>query len=198
MILLLQFFKKNHLTLFLGGCVVGSITEYLVSLIGELILHVKWWDYSNMPFNINGRICLLYAIFWGALGFVLMISINPRVDKLIDFIKTKIPINILQILVAIGTVFMFVEAIVTAVALDYFMIRTIEEKNIEVKNQAYIDKEYERIYGNEIKSKIIYKFFSNEKMLKTFPRLTLQNAEDEIINARDLYPEIRTYYYKFK
>ena len=65
MILSLQYFKKNYNTLFIGGCIVGSITEYLVSWIGEMILHLKWWDYSNMPFNINGRICLLYAIFLG-------------------------------------------------------------------------------------------------------------------------------------
>lgn len=34
--------------LFLGGFIVGSITEYVVSLVGELIFNVKWWDYSNM------------------------------------------------------------------------------------------------------------------------------------------------------
>lgn len=48
MIIFLQYFKKNRITLFFGGFIIGSITEYLVSLIGELILHVKWWDYSNL------------------------------------------------------------------------------------------------------------------------------------------------------
>ena len=196
MILALQYFKKNHITLFVGGCAVGSITEYLVSLIGELILHVKWWDYSQMPFNINGRICLLYAIFWGLLGLVLMISINPRINKLINFIKTKISTDILQIFVVIGIIIMLIDCIVTAVALNYFIIRTIKQNNIEVKNQAYIDKEYDRIYNNEIKVKIINKLFNNQIMLKTFPRLTIQNKDGQIINARDLYPEIRTYYYK--
>ena len=45
MIIFLRYFMKNRLTLFIGGFFIGSITEYLVSLIGELILHVKWWDY---------------------------------------------------------------------------------------------------------------------------------------------------------
>lgn len=65
MITFLQYFMKNRMTLFVGGFLIGSITEYLISLIGELILHVKWWDYSNMPLNINGRICFYYSIFWG-------------------------------------------------------------------------------------------------------------------------------------
>ena len=72
MIIFLQYFKKNNITLFIGGFLIGSITEYLVSLIGEWILHVKWWDYSNMPFNLNGRICISYSIFWGVLAIILM------------------------------------------------------------------------------------------------------------------------------
>ena len=81
MVLFLQYFKKNGFTLFVGGFFIGSITEYLVSLIGELILHVKWWDYSNMPLNINGRICFYYSMFWGILAIFLMRVIQPRVKK---------------------------------------------------------------------------------------------------------------------
>lgn len=64
MIGLLQYFKKNNFTLFFGGFLIGSVVEYLVSLFGEMMLHVKWWDYSNMPLNINGRICVYFSIFW--------------------------------------------------------------------------------------------------------------------------------------
>lgn len=62
MILALQKFKKNNYTLFFGGFLVGSIIEYVVSLIGEAIFHVVWWDYSDMAFNINGRIIFIQTI----------------------------------------------------------------------------------------------------------------------------------------
>ena len=42
MIGLLQYFKKNNFSLFFGGFIIGSVIEYLVSLFGEMILHVKW------------------------------------------------------------------------------------------------------------------------------------------------------------
>ena len=196
MIVFLQYFKKNYTTLFLGGCLVGSITEYLVSLIGELILHVKWWDYSEFPLNINGRICLLYAIFWGFLGLYLMISLNPKIDRLINFIKKKIPTNKLKVIVIFGIVFMFLDCILTGIALNCFNVRTIKENNIEVKHQEYIEKEYNRIYKNETKSKIINKFFDNKKMLSVFPRLTVQDINGNIIYVKDLYPEIKTFFYK--
>ena len=56
MILSLQYFNQNNNRLFIGGFIVGSIVEYVVSLFGEYVLNTKWWDYSNMPLNINGRI----------------------------------------------------------------------------------------------------------------------------------------------
>lgn len=84
MIVGLQKFKKNNYTLFIGGFIIGSIVEYVISLIGELIFNIKWWDYSNMPFNINGRICFWYSIFWGLLAIYLMSHVNPKVDKFIE------------------------------------------------------------------------------------------------------------------
>src|SRR5699024_8243545 len=93
MILALQYFNQNNNRLFWGGFIVGSIVEYVVSWIGEILFNVKWWDYSNMPLNLNGRICVFYSIFWGLLAIYLMSYINPRVDRLINWIKSKISTN---------------------------------------------------------------------------------------------------------
>ena len=90
MIVGLQKFKKNNYTLFFGGFFIGSLVEYMVSLIGEMIFHIKWWDYSNMPFNINGRICIWFSFFWGILAIYLITHIQPKVDKLLDKCSPKI------------------------------------------------------------------------------------------------------------
>ena len=44
MIMFLHGYSKKYTRLFLGGFIVGSIVEYLVSWIGEMLLGVKWWD----------------------------------------------------------------------------------------------------------------------------------------------------------
>ncbi len=98
MVLLLQYFKKNNYTLFFGGYLIGSAIEYLVSLFGEMILHVKWWDYSNDPFNINGRICLFYSIAWGLLAIYLVKHLHPMIDNFIDKHKNKLPKYLLMYL----------------------------------------------------------------------------------------------------
>ena len=92
---------------------------------------------------------------------------------------------------------MLLDCIATAFGLSYFTIRVIKENNIEVKNQEYIDTAYDRIYNNQWKVELINKFLNDEKMLKTFPRLTVKDLNDNIIYVRELYPEIQTYYYKF-
>ena len=197
MILCLQPFKKNNNTLFWGGFVVGSVIEYLVSLIGELIFHVIWWDYSDMPLNINGRVCVYFSIFWGLLGIYLVSYINPKIDKLINFIKRKISEKALKIIEMITAVFLIVDCLLTAYALKAFYIRMVKLHNINIGNVEMIDKEYDKIYGNKKKSDFIYKYWGDEKMIKTLPNLKLQENDGKIVYFDSLLPDIQTYYYKF-
>ena len=197
MILCLQPFKKNNNTLFWGGFVVGSIIEYLVSLIGELIFHVIWWDYSDMPLNINGRVCVYFSIFWGLLGIYLVSYINPKIDKLINFIKRKISDKALKIIEMITAVFLIVDCLLTAYALKAFYIRMVKLHNINIGNLEMIDKEYDKIYGNKKISDFIYKYLGDEKMIKTLPNLKLQDNDGKIVYFDSLLPDIQTYYYKF-
>lgn len=197
MILCLQPFKKNNNTLFWGGFVAGSVIEYLVSLIGELIFHVIWWDYSDMPLNINGRVCVYFSIFWGLLGIYLVSYINPKIDKLINFIKRKISDKALKIIEMITAVFLIVDCLLTAYALKAFYIRMVKLHNINIGNVEMIDKEYDKMYGNKKKSGFIYKYWGDEKMIKTLPNLKLQDNDGKIVYFDSLLPDIQTYYYKF-
>ncbi len=197
MILCLQPFKKNNNTLFWGGFVAGSVIEYLVSLIGELIFHVIWWDYSDMPLNINGRVCVYFSIFWGLLGIYLVSYINPKIDKLINFIKRKISDKALKIIEMITAVFLIVDCLLTAYALKAFYIRMVKLHNINLGNVEMIDKEYDKMYGNKKKSDFIYKYWGDEKMIKTLPNLKLQDNDGKIVYFDSLLPDIQTYYYKF-
>lgn len=197
MILALQNFSQNNNRLFFGGFIVGSIVEYIVSWIGEVVLNVKWWDYSNMPLNLNGRICVFFSIFWGLLAIYLMSYINPRVDRLIEWIKSKIKINKLKVITVLTTVFLFIDFILTGIALEYFIVRKVHENNLPVVNKEQIDMVYEKIYGNEKTSKFIDEFWDDKKMIKTFPNLKIQDQDGNIIYFNEYVGDIKPYYYKF-
>lgn len=198
MILALQPFKKNKYSLFFGGYIVGSIVEYVLSFLGEYFFHVIWWDYSNMPLNINGRICAFYSIFWGLLGIYLISHVNPLVDKLIAKIKGRLVIINLKVLEIVVSLFLVFDIGATVYALNAYFIRVVKENDINVWDREIIDAEYERIYGDEKRAEFIYKYFGNEKMLKTFPNLKISDNDGNIIYFDSLYKDIQTYYYKFR
>lgn len=199
MILLLQKYKKNNYTLFFAGFFIGSIIEYMVSLVGELIFHIKWWDYSDQMFNINGRICVLFSVFWGLLAIYLMLDINPRIDKFIDFVKSKIPANYMKTLIIFSILFLSFDLGITVYALQMFSVRIIHENNLNVSNKQLMDTLYEKIYVNDQKQKdFIYKFFDNEKMIKTFPNIKIEDVDGNILFFRDYVKDIKPYYYNFR
>ena len=192
-----KYFNKNNHILFLGGFIVGSVVEYLISLIGELMLNVRWWDYSNRFLNINGRICLLYTIFWGLLAIYLMRVINPRVDKLINWLKTKININVAKTLTLITTILLFIDCVASGFAISFCLIRKSVENNLNIANKEQTIETYNKIYGNEKLKEFIYKYWNDEKMVLTYPNLTLKLEDGKIMYVKDLTPEIKPYYYKF-
>ena len=78
--LMLNRYKKNSLIVFMGGFVFCTIIEYCTAWYLETLKHHKWWSYINMPFNIDGRICLLASIFFGisALGCIYLFAPKIR------------------------------------------------------------------------------------------------------------------------
>lgn len=111
-ICLYRFRNRSSIYSFIGGFLTGSVVEYICSWLQETLFGSTSWDYSHMPLNINGRICLVYSIFWGFLGIFWIKSIYPRLSVWI----LKIPNKVGKILVWILLVFMVLNCIVSALA----------------------------------------------------------------------------------
>lgn len=187
----LQKFKHSNWTLFIAGAIEGSAVEYVVSLIGELIFQIKWWDYSNMPFNINGRICILFTVFWGVLALGLMRLINPYIERMIDSIPKKI-FNFLTIFL---TIFLLFDLLFTSFGLKVFYTRLIKENNLQMKDQRNL-MVTDEIMESDIVQYLSKTAFSDEKVLKTFPNIKYEDKEGNIIWVKDILTNIRPYYYR--
>lgn len=197
MILALKYFNKNYNTLFIGGFIVGSIVEYIVSWYGDVFLNVKWWDYSDMPLNINGRICVFFSLFWGFLAIYLMAYANPRVDRLINRIKGKFALKKLKVITMIIIVFMFVDCVLTGIAIKLFMVRKVHEYDLNVSNKQEIEEVYNVVYGNEDLNNLVTNWIGDKKMIMTFPNLKTQDKEGNMIYFDMYVGNIKPYYYKF-
>lgn len=197
MIIFLHKYSKKYNALFIGGFIVGSIVEYLVSLIGELILGVKWWDYSDMPLNINGRVCVFFSLFWGFLALYLIASFNPKIDKFIDWTKSKFSFKGLKTLTITVTIILFIDCIITAIAMSFFLIRMIAQNDLNVPNKEIVMQKYEDIYNNEKLSNFIYKYWGDRKMIRTFPNIKVEDVDGNMIYIDSLLKDIQPYYFKF-
>lgn len=82
MILFLAPLQDHPVLLYLIACVVMSAWEYLVAWLLETTTHVKYWDYSHIPLNLHGRICLTVSLWWGVLADVALRVIHPATEAL--------------------------------------------------------------------------------------------------------------------
>ena len=46
------------------GCIIILLLEFIFGCVLNIWLGLNIWDYSNVPFNVLGQICLPYAIAW--------------------------------------------------------------------------------------------------------------------------------------
>lgn len=149
-ILLYRYRNRGKWLSFLGGMLIGSVVEYGCSWWQEVNFGSRSWDYSHMPLNINGRICLLYSIFWGVLGVMWIKDIYPRMAKWI----LRIPDKTGKVFTWVVTAFLLVNCLVSGAA----VIRWSERKADippttalrQVLDQRFPDERLEKIYANMV------------------------------------------------
>ena len=78
-----KLYKKPFLK-FLIATIAFTLFEYMVSFILEMLFGLRWWDYSNDFLNIQGRVSLLYSIFWGVIGLILLEKLHPYIQEKIQ------------------------------------------------------------------------------------------------------------------
>lgn len=76
--------KSTPILLFITGMVCASVLEYITSYLLEKLFNVQLWDYSNEPFNINGRICLPFALMFGVLSIFAVYVLYPPVSNFVE------------------------------------------------------------------------------------------------------------------
>lgn len=152
---LLKSYTDNFIVLFILTMFICSLLEYTTSYIMEKIFKLRWWDYTNMKYNLNGRICLETMTPFSLLGALTIKYITPNLLKIINSFSSKIILIISIILITIFIVDIIIS--LTIVFKLKLVAKDKKDSTIDIK-------------------KAISKFIKNdlyvyERILKAFPNL---------------------------
>ena len=149
-LLLYKYKDRSDSFLFLSGTVLGGVYEYLCSVFTEIVFGTVFWDYSDIPFNLGGRINLLYCFFWGFAAVIWMKVLYPPLSSMIE----KLPIRFGKILTWILVVFMCINMAVSAMALGRSNERRegilAEHTWQKIMDERFDDQRLNRIYPNAL------------------------------------------------
>lgn len=142
--------EKPDRHLFFIGTVLGGAYEYVCSVFTELVFGTVFWDYSEIPFNLSGRINLLYCFFWGIAAVIWIKGLYPFFSGWIE----KIPVLWGYILTWVLVVFMASNIVVSSMALIRYDRRSegMQADNVIEKllDEHFDDERMERIYPNAL------------------------------------------------
>ena len=87
--------------LFFLSMFLCSVVEYFISWLLEKLFNTLWWDYSHYKFNINGRVCLLNSLLFGAMGILSVHFVIPPILYVLNLLSEKV-IEISSTVIAFG------------------------------------------------------------------------------------------------
>lgn len=71
--------NADYKVIFISGMIICSVLEYFISWLFERLFGARWWDYSDWPLNINGRICAVSILGFGIASLIGTQIIIPAV-----------------------------------------------------------------------------------------------------------------------
>ncbi len=149
--ILYQYRNRSDRYIFVFGTVLGGAYEYICSVFTELVFGTVFWDYSAIPFNLGGRINLLYCFFWGIAAVVWLKILYPLFSGMIEKIPKKTGVPVCRFLI----LFMVFDILISAMALGRYSERQTEGAAPETAVERFLDRHFpdermERIYPNAI------------------------------------------------
>ena len=99
--------RDSLLLVYITGAIAATILEYVTGWGMERLFKVKYWDYSNQRFQVNGYICLSSTIAWGFLTVLLTEVLHPPIARYV----LGIPLGVLLVCVGGITVLFVLDAV---------------------------------------------------------------------------------------
>lgn len=66
--------RMSFVSQMLLSCLIITILEFITGFIVNVKLGMQVWDYSGLPYNFMGQICLFYSMLWLVLSIICILT----------------------------------------------------------------------------------------------------------------------------
>ncbi len=147
---------------FLIAFVLCGLLEYMTSYILEKYFHARWWDYTERPMNLHGRVWIGNLILFGIGGVFILNVFNPRLLALAHRLEPRL---FAAILIAVSILF------VADAVMSYFIMNLLKQ-GVE-KSRA--DKSEE--IAAEVRYLLENRSVFHKRILDAYPELTFRTEK---------------------
>ena len=176
---LLNRYSNEIITLFVMATVICCVLEYFTSYLMEKIFKMRWWNYSYKKYNINGRISLDFAIYFGIGGVLTLKFFHPLLSKFILSINH----NTLIALAIILFILIWIDTIISTNIIFKF------KDNVN----KYINKDSTMRIKAEVRRVLKERSVLTVRLLKAFPNINIFSRERRISKIKKLILKRKEY-----
>ena len=178
---------QNSLVLFLTAGLLCCVLEYITSYVMEKLFKARWWDYSNMIFNIHGRVCLLGFLIFGGATVLLVKVLNPPVMQRLEMLDDKTT-HILSIVLFAAFI---TDSIITVSGLTGFNAKLKElTATLEAARASMTDRLQNHLphvsAGNMYERLLNHFTWQQKRIINAFPKLRSTRYEHVLSDWRGL------------
>lgn len=191
-VILFQPIEGSLIGLFVYSFILTSVIEYVTSFVLEKSFHSKWWDYSDEKFNIKGRVCLKFSIYWGAAAIVIYKVVHPLVMGIVNEIPHGMAVIVSRSLLGL----LLVDLAFTMSSLT--KLRSITNKFSKVVERARAIKLSDAERAIKLKS-VLLEYdnlkeklnFNHNRLLRSFPTFKKERFEKMIEDIKQELEELK-------
>ena len=167
-ILYLEQYKSNILTVFILGVAICSILEYITSYLMEKIFKARWWDYSDRKFNLNGRVCGENAILFGLGGILIIYIIHPFIKDLLNNIN-----NLFLTILTIIFLIIYISDTITSFNIVNKLKKNLSNIDIRKDSTQELKNLVSEIINNNINSRKVKLNIFQKRIINAFPNFEI-------------------------
>lgn len=185
----LEPFQSHWYIVFPVSIILATTLEYVTGWAMEKLFHNRWWDYSMFPFNLHGRICLVFSLGWGVLCLILVYIVSPFVNHMI-----LLPPRPVSVTIAIVLFLTMLTDLVFTIRATVDLNKTLERLDTigtlaKARRDEFADNIQQRL-AVMTKAFVLWRGqakalgYIQRRLLRAFPSMRSQNYQESIDRLR--------------